>query len=101
MKNTILEQLMMLRVNGILNEVQKNDLEYQAIRRQSAACFEALTALNLPRETRHIIDRYISEENALGARYGMLAYLLGFSDCKELFIEKSPFSNIQAPIDET
>ena len=32
-----------------------------------------------------LIDRYVSEQNALGARYGALAYLLGFSDCIELF----------------
>lgn len=44
-----------------------------------------LDAMELPRETRQLIDKYISEENALGARYGALAYLLGFSDCIELF----------------
>ena len=41
--------------------------------------------MNLPRETRLLIDQYVSEQNALGARYGALAYLLGFSDCIELF----------------
>lgn len=31
-----------------------------------------------------LVDHYVSELNALGARYGALAYLLGFSDCMEL-----------------
>lgn len=35
-----------------------------------------------------LIDRYVSEQNALGSRYGMLAYLLGFSDCKAMFLGK-------------
>ncbi len=32
-----------------------------------------------------LIDRYVSEQNALGSRFGMLAYLLRFSDCKAMF----------------
>ena len=39
-------------------------------------------------DVRQLIDRYVSEQNALGSRYGMLAYLLGFSDCKAMFLEK-------------
>lgn len=39
--------------------------------------------MGLPVDIRLLIDRYVSEQDALGSRYGMLAYLLGFSDCKE------------------
>ncbi len=42
----------------------------------------------MPVDVRQLIDRYVSEQNALGARYGMLAYLLGFSDCKAMFLGK-------------
>ncbi len=35
----------------------------------------------MSKEIRLLIDRYISEQNALGSRYRMLAYLLAFSDC--------------------
>lgn len=96
MKNSVLNQLMGLRMNSVINEITNNDMEYQEIIRKSDVYSNKLDALQLPKETRLLIDQYVSEQNALGARYGMLAYLLGFSDCKELFIEKSPFSNVQA-----
>lgn len=96
MKNTILNQLMGLRMESVMNEITSNDVEYQEIIRKSNVYSNKLEALQLPKETRLLIDHYVSEQNALGSRYGMLAYQLGFSDCKELFIEKSPFSNIQS-----
>lgn len=102
MKKTILDQLMGLRMNSVMNEITNSDMEYQEIIRQSNVYSDKLEALQLQKETRLLIDRYVSEQNALGSRYGMLAYQLGFSDCKELFIERAPFSNIQAasPRDE-
>lgn len=102
MKKTILDQLMGLRMNSVMNEITNSDMEYQEIIRRSDIYSDKLEALQLPKETRLLIDRYVSEQNALGSRYGMLAYQLGFSDCKELFIERLPFSNIQAasPRDE-
>ncbi|MCX4341581.1 MAG: hypothetical protein OSJ72_18360 [Lachnospiraceae bacterium] len=102
MKKTILDQLMGLRMNSVMNEITNSDMEYQEIIRKSDIYSNKLEALQLPKETRLLIDRYVSEQNALGSRYGMLAYQLGFSDCKELFIERLPFSNIQAasPRDE-
>lgn len=96
MKKTILDQLMGLRMNSVMNEITNSDMEYQEIIRRSDIYSNKLEALQLPKETRLLIDRYVSEQNALGSRYGMLAYQLGFSDCKELFIERLPFSNIQA-----
>ena len=96
MKKTILDQLMGLRMNSVMNEITNSDMEYQEIIRKSDIYSNKLEALQLPKETRLLIDRYVSEQNALGSRYGMLAYQLGFSDCKELFIERLPFSNIQA-----
>ena len=102
MKKTILDQLMGLRMNSVMNEITNSDMEYQEIIRKSDIYSNKLEAQQLPKETRLLIDRYVSEQNALGSRYGMLAYQLGFSDCKELFIERLPFSNIQAasPRDE-
>jgi hypothetical protein len=44
--------------------------------------------MDLSKEIRLLIDRYVSEQNALGSRFGMLAYLLGFSDCKAMFFGK-------------
>lgn len=84
-KDSVMYQLMDLRVNTILNSIQAADEEYQEIQRMSDVYSGQLDAMNLPREIRLLIDKYVSEQNALGARYGALAYLLGFSDCIELF----------------
>ncbi|MDO4338924.1 MAG: hypothetical protein Q4C91_12705 [Eubacteriales bacterium] len=69
----------------------KNDEESQQISKKSDEYLENLDALNLPRKVRLLIDRHASEQNALGARYGALAYLLGFSDCIDLFCAASHF----------
>ena len=84
-KDSVMYQLMNLRVNTILNSIQAADEEYQEIQRMSDVYSGQLDAMDLPREIRLLIDKYVSEQNALGARYGALAYLLGFSDCIELF----------------
>lgn len=81
-----------LRMNSVMNEITNSDMEYQEIIRKSDIYSNKLEALQLPKETRLLIDRYVSEQNALGSRYGMLAYQLGFSDCKELFIERLKYS---------
>ena len=84
-KDSVLYQLMVLRVNTIMNSIVGADEDYQDILRRSDEYSGRLEAMGLPKETMQLIDRYVSEQNALGARYGALAYLLGFSDCIELF----------------
>lgn len=83
-KDSVLRQLMGLRMNGVMNRIVEADADYQEIVRKSGEYADRLDALELPEEVRLLIDRYVSEQNALGARYGALAYLLGFSDCVEL-----------------
>lgn len=90
--NSALYQLMDTRTNGILNRILETDADYQEIDRKLDESSKEVQALNLPRELRQLIDRYISEQNALGARYGALAYLLGFSDCVELMTKPFHFS---------
>lgn len=51
--------------------------------------------MDLPKEIKSLIYRLISEQNALGTRYGTLAYLLGFSDCVELMAKPFHLKNIQ------
>lgn len=84
-KDSVMYQLMDLRVNTILNSIQATDEECQDIKRMSDVYSGQLDAMDLPREIRLLIDKYVSEQNTLGARYGALAYLLGFSHCIELF----------------
>lgn len=87
-KDSALYQLMNTRMNGVMNGITNSDGEYQEILRKSDEYSGKLEKVGLPVDIRLLIDRYVSEQNALGSRYGMLAYLLGFSDCKEMLLEK-------------
>ncbi len=82
--DSVLYILMDMRVNGVLDRILERDTEYQEIIQKSSEYSEKLDAMHLPPEVMDLIDHYVSEQNALGARYGALAYLLGFSDCVEL-----------------
>lgn len=91
-KEYALYQLMDIRMNGVMNGIVSNDGEYQSIIRKSDEYSDRLDEMDLSKEVRLLIDHYVSEQNALGSRYGMLAYLLGFSDCKEMLLEKCPLA---------
>lgn len=86
-----LYQLMDIRVNGALDEIVRNDEEYQRISKQSDEYLKKLDMMEFSEEAQTLIDRHSSEQNALGARYGALAYLLGFSDCIDLICAASHF----------
>lgn len=60
---------------------------YQALLRAVDEYSDKLEALHLSAEAMKLVDRYVSGYNAIGSRYGMLAYLLGFSDCRELLLD--------------
>ena len=93
--NSVLYQLMDMRTNGILNKIVEVDADYQKINRKSDIFFKQLDEMDLPEEVRSLIDRLVSEQNALGARYGALAYLLGFSDSVELMTKPFHLETIQ------
>ena len=93
--DSALYQLMDTRMNGIMNCIVSSDEEYQAIIRKSDEYLGKLDEMELTKEVRLLIDGYVSEQNALGSRYGMLAYLLGFSDCKAMFLGKCLFTEPQ------
>ena len=84
-KDSALYQLMDTRMNGVMNGIVSGDGEYQAILRKSDIYSGELDRMDLSKEIRLLIDRYVSEQNALGSRFRMPAYLLGFSDCKAMF----------------
>ena len=83
-KDSVLYLLMDMRVNGVLDRILEKDEEYQEITRKSGEYLDMLEAMELPQEARSLIDLHSCEQNALGARYGALAYQLGFSDFVEL-----------------
>lgn len=78
-----------------MNRIPSSDVEYQEIIRKSDEYSGRLEDLKLPKEVHLLIDRYASEQNALTSRYGMPAYLLGLSDCKEMLLEKCLFTEPQ------
>ena len=82
--DSVLYILMDMRMNGVLDRILERDTEYQEIIQKSGEYSEKQDAMHLPSEVMDLIDHYVSEQNAFGARYGALAYLLGFSDCIEL-----------------
>ena len=83
-----------------MNGIVSSDGEYQAILRKSDVYSGELERMELPTEIRLLIDRYVSEQNALGSRFGMLAYLLGFSDCKAMFLGKCLPTEVKEMITE-
>ncbi len=58
-KDSALYQLMDTRMNGIVN----SDEEYQAILRESDIYSGELDRMDLSKEIRLLIDRYVSEQN--------------------------------------
>lgn len=97
--DSVLYILMDMRVNGILDRILERDAEYQEIIRKSGEYSEKLDAMHLPPEVMDLVDHYVSEQNALGARYGALAYLLGFSDCVELMTKPLHLTSTQKKAD--
>ena len=73
---SVLYQLMDTRMGEALHKSKERADDYAA----------KLASLNLPEETMRLIDQYVNERSANWVRYGELAYMLGFSDCKELLL---------------
>lgn len=62
-------------MNSVMNGITNDDGEYQAILRKSDEYSGRLERIGLPVDVRQLIHQYVSEQNAPGSRYGMLAYL--------------------------
>ena len=71
-KDSALYQLMDTRMHSVMNGIVSSDGEYQAILRKSDVYSGELERMDLSKEIRLLIDRYVSEQNALGSRFGML-----------------------------
>lgn len=89
-KESILEQLMKVRIDGSLGQMLGKDAVYAQTSERAAEYCTKLDGLHLPPEVSLLIDRYASAQVANGARYGELAYMLGFSDCTQLFSGRFP-----------
>ena len=71
-KDSALYQLMDTRMNGVMNDIVNDDGKYQAILRKSDEYSGRLDGMPLSQEVRLLIDGYVSEQNALGSRYGIM-----------------------------
>ena len=65
-KDSALYQLMDTRMHSVMNGIVSSDGEYQAILRKSDIYSGELDRMDLSKEIRLLIDRYVSEQNALG-----------------------------------
>lgn len=81
-----LYQLMDTRMGEALHEITKKDAVFIQSKKRADDYAAKLASLNLPEETMRLIDQYVNERSANWVRYGELAYILGFSDCKELLL---------------
>ena len=79
---------MLILMNGIMNDITNGDWEYQEIVWKLDEYSGRLERIGLPVDVRMLIYDYVSEQNSLVSRYGILAYLLEFSDCKAMFLGK-------------
>lgn len=94
-KYSILEQLMMVRMDSVLGEIVEKDAVYLAAKDEASDYCAKLDAMHLPGDAMLLIDRYVGAQTANGSRYGELAYMLGFSDCAELLLGRSGFPCIK------
>ena len=63
-KDSALYQLMDTRIHSVMNGIVSSDGEYQAILRKSDIYSGELDRMDLSKEIRLLIDRYVSEQNA-------------------------------------
>ncbi len=70
--NTVLHQLMAVRIENAMGGITEGDALYQETKEKAREYSDKLDALGLPDGTKLLIDRYISEHIADGSRYGEL-----------------------------
>ena len=66
-KNSLLYQLMAMRMNGIMNGVAERDEDYQTSLSAADPYIDQLKALHLPKKTRQLIDDCVSAHVAIGS----------------------------------
>lgn len=86
-KNSILYTLMAMRLDSVMNDIAEQDADYQASLCAVDKYINQLKTLHLPEETKQLINDCMSGHIAIGSCWGRLAYLQGFSDCRELLLK--------------
>lgn len=86
-KNSVLYQLMAMRLDSAINSIAERDEDYQASLSAVDKYIDQLKALPLPKETQKLVNDCMSGHIAIGSCWGRLAYLQGFSDCRGLLLK--------------
>ena len=92
---SVLYQLMDTRMREALHKITKEDTVFMESKVKADEYAAKLVALNLPEETMRLIDQYVNERSTNWVRYGELAYMLGFSDCKDLLLNNDQLIEIK------
>lgn len=86
-KKELLEIIAQHRTVKALDDILKEDQDYQEALTQQQAAFDMLDKLELTKEQRSVIDQAITANNHFGATYGAAAYRFGMEDGVRLRVE--------------
>lgn len=70
-----------------LDDILRNDQDYQAALAQQQEAFDRLDELAFTKEQKSVIDQVITANNHCGATYGAVAYCFGMEDGVRLCTE--------------
>ena len=79
-KNGLLEIIAAHRTGDDMDEVVRNDKDYQDALAQQKDAFDMLDELGLTAEQKSVVDQAITANNHTGAVYGAVAYRCGMED---------------------
>lgn len=95
MENEFFNILTENALNERFDKIILNDKRYIALQNKISNMVDEYEKLNLTKEERRIIDKFIDVHSEISSYFGNAAYQQGFKDCASLF--KSLYgSNVQA-----
>lgn len=86
-KKGLLEIIAQHRTIRDLDDILKDDQDYQAALAQQQEAFDRLDELAFTKEQKSVIDQVITANNHCGAVYGAVAYRFGMEDGVRLCVE--------------
>lgn len=79
-KKGLLEIIAQHRTGDDLDDILKEDQDYQEALAQQQVAFDRMDELGLTKEQKSVIDQAITANNHFGAVYGAVAYRFGMED---------------------
>ncbi|MDE6760396.1 MAG: hypothetical protein K2J90_06865 [Lachnospiraceae bacterium] len=79
-KKGLLEIIAQHRTGDDLDDILKEDQEYQEALAQQQVAFDRMDELGLTKEQKSVIDQAITANNHFGAVYGAVAYRFGMEE---------------------